>query len=281
MRRHADLYLAVPSSIRAATARAIGLAGLRGPVVRMAALVLAIVAAAALPGCARRAELPVTLQFNNVRSVVLPGSVGGETRGEWDQIWPTVIGHHKVRNRLDLRPTFESTDPVVDQIAGVEVRDYTATIVVDGFQSLPALHRDLDKLQGTEIAPGRRLQISLSDVSLGFSGNFISARRTETVQGRSLPGATVVLYDRDADSPRVVRADGSGAWVAPVETSPGQRAIVGYSVPPGARDRPETRRHFRIDLATNIAEDINERRFNNEIDSMRGGVGGFVARITG
>jgi hypothetical protein len=55
---------------------------------------------------------------------------------------------------------------------------------------------------------------------------------------------------------------------------------VGYSVPPGVRDRPETRRYFRIDLRTNTGEDIDERRFNSEIDAMRGGVGGFINRIT-
>ncbi|MGD1915855.1 MAG: hypothetical protein ACFCBV_06690 [Phycisphaerales bacterium] len=236
-------------------------------------------------GCARRSELPVTLSFRNVRAVVVAGeSTEGRTRftrSEWDQIWPVVIRHHKVSNRLAMKPTFDAGPPTTDSIAGVEVRDYTATIVVDSFTGLSKLHRSLESLQGQPIAPGRRLQLSLSDVSLGFSGNFISARRTEMLQGRTLAGATVVLYDRDADRPRIVRADENGEWMVPIITSPGQRSVVGYSVPPGVRDRPETRRYFRIDLTTNIGEDIDQRRFNSEIDAMRGGMSGFINRITG
>ena len=236
-------------------------------------------------GCARRSELPVTLSFRNVRAVVVQGdSTEGRsrfTRSEWDQIWPVVIRHHKVSNRMAMKPSFDAGPPTTDSIAGVEVRDYTATIVVDSFSGLSKLHRSLESLQGQPIAPGRRLQLSLSDVSLGFSGNFISARRTEMLQGRTLAGATVVLYDRDPDRPRVVRADENGEWMIPIVTSPSQRSVVGYSVPPGVRDRPETRRYFRIDLTTNIGEDIDERRFNSEIDAMRGGVGGFINRITG
>lgn len=236
-------------------------------------------------GCTRRAELPVTLSFRNVRAVVVQGdSADGRsrvTRSEWDQIWPVVIRHHKVGNRMAVKPSFDAGPPTTDSIAGVEVRDYTASIVVDSFSGLSKLHRSLEQLQGQPIAPGRRLQLSLSDVSLGFSGNFISARRTEMLQGRTLAGATVVLYDRDPDRPRVVRANENGEWTIPIVTSPGQRSVVGYSVPPGVRDRPQTRRYFRIDLNTNIGEDIDERRFNSEIESMRGGVGSFINRITG
>lgn len=239
----------------------------------------------AASGCVRRSELPVTLSFRNVRAVVVQGdSAGGQnrvTRSEWDQIWPVVIRHHKVSNRMAMKPSFDAGPPTMDSIAGVEVRDYTANIVVDSFSGLSKLHRSLEQLQGQPIAPGRRLQLSLSDVSLGFSGNFISARRTEMLQGRTLPGATVVLYDRDPDRPRIVRANESGEWMVPIVTSPSQRSVVGYSVPPGVRDRPETRRYFRIDLTTNIGEDIDERRFNSEIDAMRGGVGGLINRITG
>lgn len=240
---------------------------------------------ASATGCARKSELPVTLSFRNVRAVVVQGdSTGGRarvTRSEWDQIWPVVIRHHKVSNRMAMKPSFDAGQPTMDSIAGVEVRDYTANIVVDSFSGLSKLHRSLEELQGQPIAPGRRLQLSLSDVSLGFSGNFISARRTEMLQGRTLPGATVVLYDRDPDSPRIVRADETGEWMAPIVTTPSQRSVVGYSVPPGVRDRPETRRYFRIDLRTNIGEDIDERRFNNEIEAMRGGMGAFINRITG
>lgn len=236
-------------------------------------------------GCMRKSELPVTLSFRNVRAVVVQGdSTGGRarvTRSEWDQIWPVVIRHHKVSNRMAMKPSFDAGPPTMDSIAGVEVRDYTANIVVDSFSGLSKLHRSLEELQGQPIAPGRRLQLSLSDVSLGFSGNFISARRTEMLQGRTLPGATVVLYDRDPDQPRIVRADETGEWMAPIVTTPSQRSVVGYSVPPGVRDRPETRRYFRIDLRTNIGEDIDERRFNNEIEAMRGGMGAFINRITG
>lgn len=252
------------------------------------AIVLAAVASMWLvsaTGCVRRSELPVTLNFRNVRAVVVQGdSTSGQarvTRSEWDQIWPVVIRHHKVSNRMAMKPSFDAGPPTMDSIAGVEVRDYTASIVVDSFSGLSQLHKSLESLQGQPIAPGRSLQLSLSDVSLGFSGNFISARRTEMLQGRTLPGATVVLYDRDPDRPRIVRANESGEWMIPIVTSPGQRSVVGYSVPPGVRDRPETRRYFRIDLNTNIGEDIDERRFNSEIDAMRGGVGGLINRITG
>lgn len=243
-----------------------------------------IVVLAPLGGCVRKSELPVTLSFRNVRAVVVRGdSTGGQnrvTRSEWDQIWPVVIRHHKVSNQMAMKPSFDAGPPTMDSIAGVEVRDYTANIVVDSFTGLSKLHQSLEALQGQPIAPGRRLQLSLSEVTLGFSGNFISARRTEMLQGQTLPGATVVLYDRDPDRPRIVRANESGQWTAPIVTTPGQRSVVGYSVPPGVRDRPETRRYFRIDLTTNVGEDIDERRFNSEIDAMRGGMGSFINRIT-
>ncbi|MEQ8317089.1 MAG: hypothetical protein RIE77_14545 [Phycisphaerales bacterium] len=239
---------------------------------------------APLAGCVRKSELPVTLNFRNVRAVVVQGdATGGRsrvTRSEWDQIWPVVIRHHKVSNRMAMKPSFDAGPPTMDSLAGVEVRDYTANIVVDSFTGLSKLHKSLEALQGQPIAPGRRLQLSLSEVSLGFSGNFISARRTEMLQGQTLPGATVVLYDRDPDRPRIVRADEGGQWMVPIVTTPSQRSVVGYSVPPGVRDRPETRRYFRIDLTTNIGEDIDERRFNSEIDAMRGGMSGFINRIT-
>lgn len=235
-------------------------------------------------GCARRSELPVTLNFRNVRAVEMLGATEGTTAprssSEWDRIWPVILQHHKVNNRLALKPQFDAGPPTMDGMAGVEVRDYTATIVVDSFSGLGQLHNSLERLQGEMFAPGRRLQISLSEVSLGFSGNFISARRTEMLQGRTLPAATVVLYDRDPERPRVVRANENGEWMAPIATSPGQRSVVGYSVPPGVRDRPETRRYFRIDLATNLGEDIDERRFNSEIDAMRGGMSSIINRIT-
>lgn len=236
-------------------------------------------------GCARRSELPVTLNFRNVRSVEMLGATDSSSAprrssSEWDRIWPVILQHHKVSNRLALKPQFDAGPPTMDGMAGVEVRDYSATIVVDSFSGLGKLHAGLERLQGESFAPGRRLQISLSEVSLGFSGNFISARRTEMLQGRTLPAATVVLYDRDPDRPRVVRADENGEWTAPIATSPGQRSVVGYSVPPGVRDRPETRRYFRIDLATNLGEDIDERRFNSEIESLRGGMSGLINRIT-
>ncbi|GIW73881.1 MAG: hypothetical protein KatS3mg103_0403 [Phycisphaerales bacterium] len=247
-------------------------------------LALALVCCLVL-GCAHRSELPVTLTFRNVRAVVVQGesSAGSPrvTRSEWDQIWPVVVSHHKVGNRMAMKPSFDAGPPTMDAIAGVEVRDYTASIVVDGFSGLSKLHRSLESLKGQPIAPGRRLQLSLSEVALGFSGNFISARRTEMLQGRTLPGATVVLYDRDPDRPRIIRADANGQWMIPIVTSPGQRSVVGYSVPPGVRDRPETRRYFRIDLNTNVGEDIDQRRFNSEIDAMRGGVSGLINRITG
>lgn len=256
----------------------------RADLVRIMIGVLLGLWVAAATGCARRSELPVTLSFRNVRAVVVQGdSTDGRsriTRSEWDQIWPVVIRHHKVSNRMAMKPSFDAGPPTMDSIAGVEVRDYTANIVVDSFSGLSKLHKSLESLQGQPIAPGRRLQLSLSEVSLGFSGNFISARRTEMLQGRTLPGATVVLYDRDPDRPRIVRADESGQWMAPIVTTPNQRSVVGYSVPPGVRDRPETRRYFRIDLGTNIGEDIDERRFNSEIDAMRGGMGAFINRIT-
>lgn len=236
-------------------------------------------------GCARRSELPITLNFRNVRAVELAGATDGasapRSSSEWDRIWPVILQHHKVSNRMAMKPQYDAGPATMDSMAGVEVRDYTATIVVEGFSSLGRLHASLEKLQGETFAPGRRLQVSLSEVSLGFSGNFISARRTEMLQGRTLPAATVVLYDRDPERPRVVRADENGEWMAPINTSPNQRSVVGYSVPPGVRDRPETRRYFRIDLATNLGEDIDERRFNSEIDAMRGGMSGFINRITG
>lgn len=255
-----------------------------GRVTALFGLLAMIVVFAPLAGCVRKSELPVTLSFRNVRAVVVRGdTTSGQsriTRSEWDQIWPVVIRHHKVNNRMAMKPSFDAGPPTMDSIAGVEVRDYTANIVVDSFSGLSKLHRSLESLQGQPIAPGRRLQLSLSEVSLGFSGNFISARRTEMLQGRTLPGATVVLYDRDPDRPRIVRADESGQWMVPIVTTPSQRSVVGYSVPPGVRDRPETRRYFRIDLTTNIGEDIDERRFNSEIDAMRGGMGAFINRIT-
>jgi len=254
-----------------------------------ASLPLAVLSLFVLSACVRPAELPVTLEFRNVRRIGPEGvaavragaessraeagggeSAGGAERGgaadEWARIWPVVRKHHLAPNRLGLEAAYQAGEEAYDEIAGVGVRDYRARIVVGRFASLDALRRELGSLRGQPLAPGRRLQVSLADVTLGFTGNFISARRTEFVEGRSLPRAAIYLFDRGPERPRRVVADASGAWRAPVETRPGQRTIAGYSVPPGSRNRSATRRYFMIDLRTNVGEDISQERFERLLE---------------
>jgi hypothetical protein len=224
--------------------------------VRIAGLLALCLIGMAAGGCKvinKGRQTRVTLTFENVRTFT---DAGGRTYDEWARVKNIPPGYH-LKDNLFGDEYKESSTVKPTAVPGMELRDYTVTLVVDGLGQLGELDREIAGLASEPFGPsGERAQIAATRVQIPYRMAFVASALEITVRGHATAGAKVVLYDHTG-KPVDVPVDKAGAWTAKVGVGDG-RYIYGTATLP---DSPMNPRCFRIDVLTRKQQELDPREF--------------------
>jgi hypothetical protein len=224
--------------------------------VRVAGLVVVCLLGLGSGGCKvinQGRQARVTLTFENVRTFT---DAGGRRYDEWASVKDIPPEYH-IKDNLFGEPYKETSAVRPTTVPGLELRDYTITMVVNGLGQLGAMDRDIANLSDEPFGPhGERPQIAVTRVAVPYRMAFVSSSVEITVRGQATPGSRVVLYDQTGKEVEVPVGK-EGSWTSKVGVGSG-RYIYGKAMLP---DSPKTPRCFRIDVLTRKQQDLEALEF--------------------
>jgi hypothetical protein len=198
-------------------------------------------------------QVRVMLTFENVRTFT---DAGGRRYDEWAAV-KNIPPEYHVQKNLFGEDYKETSVVKATAVPGMELRDYTINLVVDGLGQLGQMDREIANLADEPFGPsGERPQIAATRVHIPYRMAFVASALEITVRGQASPGSTVMLYDHTRTAVEVpVGKD--GAWTSKVGVGSG-RYIYGTATLP---DAPMNPRCFRIDVLTRRQQEIDSRDF--------------------
>lgn len=195
----------------------------------------------------------VMLTFENVRTFT---DAGGRKYDEWAAV-KNIPPEYHIKKNLFGDEYKETSTAKATAVPGMELRDYTITLVVDGLGQLGQMDREIANLADEPFGPGgERPQIAATRVHIPYRMAFVASALEITVRGQASPGSKVMLYDHTG-TPVEVPVGKDGAWMSKVGVGDG-RYIYGTATLP---ESPLNPRCFRIDVLTRRQQEVDARDF--------------------
>jgi len=195
----------------------------------------------------------VTLTFENVRTFT---DAGGRRYDEWAAVKNIPPEYHLQKNLFG--ENYKEVSVVKPTaVPGMELRDYTITMVVDGLGQLGQMDREIANLSDEPFGPsGERPQIAVTRVQIPYRMAFVNSALEIMLRGQATAGSKVVIYDHTG-KPVEVPVGKDGSWTSKVGVGDG-RYIYGTATLP---DSPMNPRCFRIDVLTRKQQELDPREF--------------------
>lgn len=198
-------------------------------------------------------QVRVTLTFENVRTFT---DAGGRKYDEWASVKDIPPEYH-LKDNLFGEPYKEVSTVKPTTVPGLELRDYTITMVVNGLGQLGQMDRDIANLSDEPFGPnGERPQIAITRAVLPYRMAFVSSALEITVRGQATVGSKVMLYDQTGKAVEV-SVGKDGTWTSKIGVGSG-RYVYGTAT---MADSPKNPRCFRIDVLTRKQQDLDAREF--------------------